>query len=165
MSFDDVLFSKGGFLDDGKDIGYRSFSLSRNKKMNCKPSSGRSQDNEMFFLAQSFWVICRNVSRTFMETPYWCTVLVHQYGRRKSTKHLEFTFSIKALSFRELAYVRINISSNTSNGYTADNQEERLFFKTFRWKIPNIFRGYFSRSVKETLVVSFNDGVFSKWGS
>ena len=34
--------------------------------------------------------ICRNVSRIFvelcMETPYWCTVLVHQYGRRKSTK-------------------------------------------------------------------------------
>ena len=29
---------------------------------------------------------------------------------------------------RELAYVRINISSNTWNGYTAENQEERLFF-------------------------------------
>ena len=45
-------------------------------------------------------------------------------------KHLEFTFSIKALSFpRELAYVRINISSNAWNGYTAvENQEERLFF-------------------------------------
>ena len=28
---------------------------------------------------------------------------------------------------RELAYVRINISSNTWNGYTAENQEERLF--------------------------------------
>ena len=43
-------------------------------------------------------------------------------------KHLEFTFSIKALSFpRELAYVRINISSNARNGYTAENQEERLF--------------------------------------
>ena len=27
----------------------------------------------------------------------------------------------------ELAYVRINISSNTWNGYTAENQEERLF--------------------------------------
>ena len=25
--------------------------------------------------------------------------------------------------------MRINISSNTWNGYTADNQEERLFFK------------------------------------
>ena len=27
--------------------GYRSFSLSRNKKLNWKPSSGRSQENEM----------------------------------------------------------------------------------------------------------------------
>ena len=43
-------------------------------------------------------------------------------------KHLVFTFSIKALFFtRELEYVRINISSNTLNGYTAENQEERLF--------------------------------------
>ena len=43
-----------------------------------------------FFVAHSFSVIYRNVSRTFVEvcveTPYWCTVLVHQYGRRKSTK-------------------------------------------------------------------------------
>ena len=31
---------------------------------------------------------------------------------------------------RELAYVRINRSSNTRNGYTAENQEERLFFST-----------------------------------
>ena len=30
---------------------------------------------------------------------------------------------------RELAYVRINRSSNTRNGYTAETQEERLFFQ------------------------------------
>ena len=29
---------------------------------------------------------------------------------------------------RELAYVRINISSNTWNGYITENQEERCFF-------------------------------------
>ena len=29
---------------------------------------------------------------------------------------------------RKLAYVRIKISSNTRNGYTVENQEERLFF-------------------------------------
>ena len=55
------------------------------------------------FVAHSFWVICRNISCTLvelcMEMLYWFTVLVHQYGCRKSTKHLEFTFSIKALSF------------------------------------------------------------------
>ena len=28
---------------------------------------------------------------------------------------------------RELAYVHMNISSNTLNGYTSENQEERLF--------------------------------------
>ena len=64
------------------------------------------------FVAHSFWVICRNVSRTLeklcMETPYWCTVLVHQYGRRKSTKHLEFTFSIKALSFQSRTSIRVH---------------------------------------------------------
>ena len=31
---------------------------------------------------------------------------------------------------RELAYVHINTSSNTWNGYTAENQEERLFNET-----------------------------------
>ena len=84
-------------------------------------------------MAQSFWVICRNVSRTFvelcMETPCWCTVLVHQnMAAGKQRKHLEFTFSKKALFFtRERAYMRINKSSNTWNGYTAENQEDRLF--------------------------------------
>ena len=39
-----------------------------------------------------------------METPYWCTVLVHKYGRRKSTK---------TSGVRELVYVRINTSSKT----------------------------------------------------
>ena len=61
-------------------------------------------------MAHSFWVICRNVSRTFvelcMETPYWCTVLVHQYGHGKRPKHLEFTFSTKALSFHSKTSIR-----------------------------------------------------------
>ena len=35
--------------------------------------------------------------------------------------------AIKALSFHSRTYMRINISSNTWNGYTAENQEERLF--------------------------------------
>ena len=59
-------------------------------------------------LARSFSVICRSVSRTFvehcMETPHWCTVLVHKYGRRKSTK---------TSGVRELVSVRINTSSST----------------------------------------------------
>ena len=58
-------------------------------------------------------------------------VLVHPYGRRKSTKTsgVHFFYKLKLLLFsQELAYVRINISSNTWNGYTAENQDERLFF-------------------------------------
>ena len=55
------------------------------------------------FVAHSFWVICRNVSRTFvelcMETPYWCTVLVHQYGSRKSTKTFGVHFFYKSYLF------------------------------------------------------------------
>ena len=81
------------------------------------------------FVAHSFWVICRNVTRTFVEL---CnTVLVHQYGRWRSTKTSGVHFFYKSSFFftRELAYERINISSNTWNGYTAENQEERLFFK------------------------------------
>ena len=62
------------------------------------------------FVTHGFWVICRNVSRTFvelcMETPYWCTVLVHQYGHGKRQKHLEFTFSTKALSFHSKTSIR-----------------------------------------------------------
>ena len=73
---------------------YRSFSLSRNKNFNWKLSGGRSQENEMLnnlsksqvFVAHSFWVIYRTVSRPFvelcMETPHWCT----EYGRLKLTK-------------------------------------------------------------------------------
>ena len=119
-------------------ILYRSFSLSRQKK---KQIGNRPEEEatkmryyerliyKQFFKVSglncglqflSYLPICRNISCTFvelcMEMPYWCTVLVHQYGRQKSTKHLEFTFSIKALSFH----------SRTS--ILAENQEERLFF-------------------------------------
>ena len=81
----------------------------------------------------SFKWISQNVSRTFvelcMETSYWCTVLVHQYGRRKSIKHLEFTFSMTALSFHSRTSIRAHKHISTAwNGYTAENQEERLFF-------------------------------------
>ena len=63
---------------------------------------------------------------------YGDAILVHHSGAPMATgnqqKHLEFTFSLKALFFSgELEYVCINIFSNTWNGYTAENQEERLF--------------------------------------
>ena len=49
----------------------------------------------------TFWVICRNISRTIIElcmkTPYLCA---------NQQKHLEITFSIKALSFHSRASIR-----------------------------------------------------------
>ena len=101
------------------------------------------------FVAHSFWVICRNVSHSFVElcmrrrhigAPFWCTNMTA--GNQQ--KHLQFTFSIKLfLLTLELAYVHINISSNTWNGYTAENQEKRplfnetafLFWCQALWKI------------------------------
>ena len=99
------------------------------------------------FAAQSFWVICQNVSCTFVEL-YGDAILVYRFDPpiwppEINKKRLEFTFSKKLFLFtRELAYVRINISSNTWNGYTAENQEERLFFQ--RDSIPILV----SRTVK-----------------
>ena len=81
------------------------------------------------FVANSFSIIYRNVSRTFvelsMETPYWCTVLVHKYGRRKSTKSGVHFFSLFS---RELAYVHIKILSYTWNGCST-KKERRDFFQ------------------------------------
>ena len=53
-----------------------------------------------------------------------CTVLVHQYGRLEINKNI---WSSLFLFSWELPYLRINISSNTWNGYTAEKQEEWLF--------------------------------------
>ena len=97
---------------------YRLFLLSCNRKINWKPSSGRSQEMKcskrlihkqlilskfQVFVAHSFWVICRNDSCTFvelcMETPYWCTVLVHQYDSQKSTKTSGVHFFYKSSFF------------------------------------------------------------------
>ena len=61
-------------------------------------------------------------------------ILVHRFGApiwpRKKTKTSGVHFFLQKvfLFTRELAYVRINISSDTWNGYTAENQQERLFF-------------------------------------
>ena len=85
----------------------RSFSLSRNKhctkknigncsveeakKMKCYKrliykhfvqTSGLSGQQFLSYLPKRFTHLCR----AFMETPYWWTETVHQYGRWKSTK-------------------------------------------------------------------------------
>ena len=98
------------------------------KKMKChKRLIFKQLSKSQVFVAHSFWVICQNVSRTFVELCNERLILVHRFGApiwlpetNRNISHLEFTF---------LAYVRINISSNTWNGYTTENQEERLFFQ------------------------------------
>ena len=96
------------------DTFYRSFSLTRNKKINWKSYSGRSQAEMKCYkrlicpslrsLWPSFWAICRNVSRTFEELcmvgrhigiQFWWTNM----AAGNQQKHLEFTFPITALSF------------------------------------------------------------------
>ena len=80
-----------------------SFSLSRNKYIKNCPSP-RS-------VTHSFWVICRNISRTIvelcMETPYFCTVFGYtNMAAGNQQKHLEITYSIKALPFHPKASIR-----------------------------------------------------------
>ena len=76
------------------------------------------------YLAKRFTHLCRAF--------YGDAMLVHQCGRRKSSiiKNIWSSLFLKQLFLftRELAYVRINVSSNTWNGFTAENQEKRPFF-------------------------------------
>ena len=110
---------------------YRSFSLSRHKKINSKPFNEISQEQENVvedqyinnlsrshvFVIHRFWAICRSVARNFlefcMESPCWWTTLVHQYGGRKSTKTSGVDFAMKALTFhRETVHMCTNTSPN-----------------------------------------------------
>ena len=120
-----------------KQIGNRPVEEAKRRRC-CKRLIYKQFVQVSGFVADIFWVIFRNVSRTFVElcmgTPYWCTQFwsTHIYGRRKLTRTsgVHFLFSTFTFCFftRELAYLRINISSNTWNGCTAETQEERLFF-------------------------------------
>ena len=66
-------------------------------------------------------------------TLYVDAILVHRFGAPiwppeiNETSRVHFFHKSPFFFSRELAYVRINISSNTWNVYTAENQEERLF--------------------------------------
>ena len=88
--------------------------------------SGLCGPQFLSYLPKRFTHLCRAfVWRRHIGAQFWCTKMAAE----NQQKHLEFTFSVKLLLFtRELAYVRIKIYSNTWNGYTAENQEEILFF-------------------------------------
>ena len=116
-----------------KQIGNRP--VEEAKKMKC--FKRLIYKKSQVFMTHSFGIICRNFSCIFvklcMETPYWCTVLVHQYGRRKSTKQLEFTFSLKVLSVHSRTSIRAHkhiFQYLKWYGYTAENQEETFFNET-----------------------------------
>ena len=88
--------------------------------------SGLCGPQFLSYLPKFFTHLCRALygDTIIIGVLFWCINI----ATGNQQKHLEFTFSIKALLFpRELAYVRINISSNTWSGYAAENQEERLF--------------------------------------
>ena len=77
--------------------------------------SGLCGPQFLSYLPKRFTHLCRAL--------YGDAILVYRFGAPiwpSEINNLLFT--------RELVYVRINISSNTWNGYTAENQEERLFF-------------------------------------
>ena len=73
------------------------------KKMKCYKRLIYKQfvlSKSQVFVAHRFWDICPNVSRTFV--PFWCTNM----AAGTQQKHLEFTFSIKALSFLSRTSIR-----------------------------------------------------------
>ena len=87
--------------------------------------SGLCGPKFLSYLPKRFMHLCRALWRRHIGVPFWSTNM----AAGNQQKRLEFTFSKKLFLFTgELAYVRINISSNTWNGYTAENQKERLFF-------------------------------------
>ena len=90
--------------------------------------SGLCGPQFLSYLPKRFTHLCRAL--------YGDAILVYRFGPPilppEINKNIwSSLFAWKLFLFtRKLAYVRINRSSNTRNGYTAENQEERLFFST-----------------------------------
>ena len=121
----------------------RSFSLSRTKKINWKPSSGTSEvkyykrliykqfvqvsglcgPQFLSYLTKRFTHLCRAL--------YGDAILVHRFGApiTKIAKKSGVHFSIKALSFHSRTSICARKSSNSWSSYTVENQEDRLFLQ------------------------------------
>ena len=88
--------------------------------------SGLCGPQFLSYLPKRFTHLCRAL--------YGDAILVHRFGAPiwppeiNETSRVHFFHKSSFFFSWELAYVRINISSNTWNVYTAENQEERLFF-------------------------------------
>ena len=105
--------------------------------------SGLCGPQFLSYLPKRFTHLCRAL--------YGDAILVHRFGAPiwppEINKNIWSSLFLKKLFLLtpELAYVRINISSNTWNGYTPENQEERLFFNEtaflfwcrILWKLGN----------------------------
>ena len=127
------------------------------KKVNWKPFINNLSKSQVV-VAQSFWVIFWNVSRTFSRV--WRRhILVYRFGAPtwppEINKNIWSSLFLKKLFLftRERAYVRIDISSNTWNGCTAENQEE--------WLFSTRQHCYFGATRCENTEVQIS--VFSKW--
>ena len=87
--------------------------------------SGLCGPKFLSYLPKRFTHLCRAL--------YGDAMLVHRFGAPiwppENNKNIWSLLFLKKLFLftRELAYMRINKSSNTWNGYTAENQEDRLF--------------------------------------
>ena len=141
-----------------KEIGNRP--VEEAKKMKCYktlmykqfvPVSGLCDPQFLSYLPKRFTHLCRAL--------YGDAILVYRFGAPiwppKINKNIwSSLFLQKFFIFtRELAYVRINIPSNTGNGYTAENQEERIFSRRQH--------SYFGVTHCENSEVQI--AVFSKW--
>ena len=88
--------------------------------------SGLCGPQFLSYLPKRFTHLCRAL--------YGDAMLVHRFGSAiwppENNENICSLLFLKKLFLltRELAYMRINISCNTWNGYTAENQEDRLFF-------------------------------------
>ena len=84
--------------------------------------SGLCGSRFLSYLPKRFTHLCRAL--------YGNAMLVHRLWPPEINKNIRSSLFLEKLFLftRELAYVHINVSSNTWNGYTAENQEERLFF-------------------------------------
>ena len=123
--------------------------MEETKKMKCYKRliykqfvqvSGLCGPQFLSYLPKRFTHLCRAL--------YGDAILVHRFGApiwppEINKKIWSSLFPWKLFLFtRELAYVHVNISSNSWSGYTAEKQEDRLFLQ--RDSIPILV----SRTVK-----------------
>ena len=178
LSFDDVVFSKGGFLDDKNDILLWSKNLHIVKGVNpwfwskflnifqvyfsVKETLALSFND--FFFSKGTFLDDKNTKQLKIET--WHIVKgVNPWFWSRFLNIFQVYFSVKeslVFSFDDVVFSR--------GGFLDDKNDILLWSKTLHivkgvnpwlwWKFLNIFLVYFS--VKETLALWFDDLFFSK---